>query len=77
MVQNKRNKRGFCLIENIIHSNSNLEYLNLNINNIIPKDLFDVEFMKYEEFVYKIIYENINELNINIFIDDLYKIITN
>ena len=77
LKQNLFNKRGFCLIENIIHSNSNLEYLNLNINNIIPKDLFDVEFMKYEEFVYKIIYENINELNINIFIDDLYKIITN
>ena len=77
LKHNSFNKRGLCLIENIIHSKNNLEYLNLNCNNFYSKDFEKVEFISYEEFVYNFIYENINELNINFFIDDLYKIIRN
>ena len=77
LKNNLFNKRGLCLIENIIHSKSNLEYLNLNFNNFYSKDFHNIEFIKYEEFVYKCIYDNINELNINLFIDDLFKIIKN
>ena len=77
LKHNLFNKKGLCLIENIIHSKNNLEYLNLNCNNFYSKDFEKVEFISYEEFVYNFIYENINELNINFFIDDLYKIIKN